>query len=179
MANRLISQKINKRERAFAEHFVLNGSYNDALLAAGYPEKATYTATYKAARALAEKPKMVTHITELRKIKVELHEIDEFKLIQNYRDKAEANILDYYDDNDSLKPFSQLTAAQGRNIKKIKQIETEYGTVTELTLHDPYPALAQLTKMTPLHDNARKQSAPVITFNLGKQEKINVIEHTG
>ncbi len=166
----------SEQEVLFARCLARESDYAKAWLGAGY-EDLGHTKNYTRGIALAKKGKVSERLEFFKSELIQKADIKDYEVIGEIKAVALSNASDFISDEDGeLVDFRNLSREQMASVKRIKVTQTEFGVVREVFFHDKMQALEKLAKMLNLYERNNQANAPKIVLNLGKQERVNVID---
>ena len=113
---------LNKKQKRFAEEYLIDLNATQAAIRAGYSEKTSYSQGHD----LLKKPEIAEAIKTLKKERSERTKVDADWLLNRLAQEAEADIADLYHENGSLLPISQWPAIWRKGLVAGLDVHQEY-----------------------------------------------------
>lgn len=138
--------KFSNREKAFIVSYAKTGDLENSLIEAGYSETVL---DWMGDKLLSQKPIRDQLAALKEQGEREQDEVKVREVVQGFRNIAEANILDFYDEEGQVVDVTAMDPSKTHAIKEIKRtINPKTGAVTvTVTMHDKIAALQNLGRI--------------------------------
>lgn len=169
-------------QEAFVDNLIAGLTQYEAYQKAGYKGKNEGIIRSNASTALKTNQNIRKRLAYKRAQLAKRNEITQERIVKEFAKVGFANIADFYDDKDKLKPLNGISRANLAAVSSIEQEQKGRKTTTKVKLHSKLQALDALGKHLGLYelDNEQKRASIFDTLAIvglrRKQVENRVIE---